>query len=490
MLLTITTTHTPATDLGYLLLKHPDRAQSVELGFGTAHVFYPKSTAERTTCALYVEVDPVGLVRGRSEGQGPLDHFPERGTSYQYVNDRPYVASSFLSVAISSVFGTALSGIAREREILVKEAIPLVAVIAQVRIAKAGETTLAHRLFEPLGYVVEVEQKPNVITGQLRLKGTLCLRDLLRHLTVLLPVLDDDKHYWVDDAEVEKLLRRGEGWLAAHPEKELISFRYLKRQRGLTRRALARLDDEEGQAPDEASEHGDREEHEVEKPLKLQAQRMEAVLEVLRAHDVKTVADLGCGEGKLVKQLLDERRFTRVIGMDVSPRTLERAEKRLDVVSMPVAKKARLALFQGSLLYRDKRLEGLDAAVLVEVIEHLDLDRLPFLEENLFRSIRPRIVVITTPNVEHNARFASLMKGAMRHRDHRFEWTREEFRTWGTRVALSHDYTTRWLAIGEDDPALGPPTQMILFQRKEALSLPTQSPAQNHETLFQLGEGI
>lgn len=481
MLLTITTTHTPATDLGYLLLKHPDRAQSVELGFGTAHIFYPESTAERTTCALYVEVDPVGLVRGRGEGEGPLA---------AYVNDRPYVASSFLSVAISNVFGTALSGIAREREVLVKEAIPLEVVVAQVRITKAGEKTLAHRLFEPLGYVVEVEQKPHGITGELRLRGTLLLRDLLRHLTVLLPVLDDDKHYWVDDAEVEKLLRRGEGWLATHPEKELISFRYLKRMRGLTRRALARLDEEEGQAPDEANEQGDREEHEVEKPLRLQGQRMEAVLEALRAHNVKTVADLGCGEGKLVKLLLDERRFARVIGMDVSPRTLERAEKRLDVISMPVTKKARLSLFQGSLLYRDKRLEGLDAAVLVEVIEHLDLDRLPFLEESVFRSIRPRVVIITTPNVEHNARFVGLAKGAMRHRDHRFEWTREEFRTWGTRVALRHSYTVTWQGIGEDDPLLGPPTQMLIFEQSQALFVPEQAHAAAHEALFQHGEGI
>jgi len=472
MLLTITTTYSPATDLGYLLLKHPDRAQSVELGFGTAHVFFPVATKERATCALYVEVDPIGLVRGHGgESEGPLA---------TYVNDRPYVASSFLSVAIGSVFGTALSGTARERETLVKEAIPLEVVIAQVRIARAGETTLAHRLFEPLGYVVEVDQKSGALTGELTLRGTLCLRDLLRHLTALLPALDDDKHYWVDDAEVEKLLRRGEGWLASHPEKELISHRYLKRLRALTRRALARLDDAEGQAPDEVNEQGDREEHEVEKPLKLQGQRMEAVLEALRARDVKTVADLGCGEGKLVKLLLDERRFTRVIGMDVSPRTLERAEKRLDVACMPTTKKARLSLFQGSLLYRDKRLEAqgqgtdsLDAAVLVEVIEHIDLDRLPFLEENLFRGIRPRIVIITTPNVEHNARFASLAQGAMRHRDHRFEWTREEFRGWGTRVALSHGYTMTWQGIGEEDLELGPPTQMLIFE--QSLAQPSTS---------------
>ena len=486
MLLTITTTHSPATDLGFLLLKHPDRAQSVALGFGTAHVFYPLATAERTTCALYVEVDPVGLVRGTGgESEGPLA---------QYVNDRPYVASSFLSVAISNVFGTALSGIAKEREQLVKEAIPLEAVVAQVRITKAGEVTLAHRLFEPLGYSVEVDQKPGTLTGTLTVRGTVSLRDLLRHLTVLMPVLDDDKHYWVGEAEVEKLLRRGEGWLAAHPEKELISYRYLKRMRGLTRRALARLDDEESQAPDEVTEQGDREEHEVEKPLKLQGQRMEAVLEVLRARDVKTVADLGCGEGKLVKLLLDERRFTQVIGMDVSVRSLERAEKRLDLISMPATKRARLSLFQSSLVYRDKRLtelsKSLDAAVLVEVIEHLDLDRLPFLEENVFRFIRPRIVVITTPNVEHNARFTALAHGTMRHRDHRFEWTREEFRAWGTRVASTHRYAMTWQGIGEDDPQLGPPTQMLIFTREEALFVEPQAFIPHQEGLFKDGEGV
>src|SRR5262245_11106948 len=104
MLLTITTTHSPATDLGYLLHKNPARTHTFDLSFGQAHIFYPEVGEERCTAALLLDIDPVGLVRGR---RGPAG---EGGMLEQYVNDRPYVASSFLSVAISQVFGTAMSG--------------------------------------------------------------------------------------------------------------------------------------------------------------------------------------------------------------------------------------------------------------------------------------------------------------------------------------------------------------------------------------------
>ena len=493
MLLTLSTTYVPARDLGYLLLKHPDRAQSVELGFGTAHVFFPVATDERATCVLYVEVDPLGSVRARP-GEG--DEAALRPA--QHVSERPYVASLLLSVAMSQVFGTALSGIAKEREALVNEAIPLEAVLGQVRIEKAGDTTLAHLLFEPLGYRVEVDQEPGVLTGKLTLRGTLRLRDLLRHLTVLVPVLDDEDDDGLGEAEVDKVFRRGEGWLAAHPEQERISHRYVRRARARQPRALSRLDEEESEAPERESQEADREEQELERPLKLQGLRMEAVLEVLRSHEAKTVADLGCGEGRLVKLLLDERRFTQVVGADVSLHSLERAERRLDLLNMPATKRARLTLLQSSLVYRDKRLlalreapeKGLDAVVLVEAIEHLELDRLPFFEENVFRFLRPRIVVITTPNAEHNVRFTALAHGTMRHRCHRFEWTREELRAWGTRVALSYRYTMTWQGIGEDDAQLGPPTQMLVFEREEGLLSAEEAFIPHREGLFQDGEGV
>ncbi|MGH2560006.1 MAG: 3' terminal RNA ribose 2'-O-methyltransferase Hen1, partial [Thermomicrobiales bacterium] len=138
MLLTITTTHQPATDLGYLLHKNPGRFQSFDLSFGRAHVFYPEATAARCIAALLLDVDPVGLVRRKG---------PDGGMALaQYVNDRPYVASSFLSVAIGDVFGTALGGRSRERPDLVERPLPLRAKLAVVP-CRGGEGLL-RGLFE------------------------------------------------------------------------------------------------------------------------------------------------------------------------------------------------------------------------------------------------------------------------------------------------------------------------------------------------------
>ncbi|MBX7191481.1 MAG: 3' terminal RNA ribose 2'-O-methyltransferase Hen1 [Sandaracinaceae bacterium] len=466
MLLTLTYRGATATDLGFLLHKHPERVHEIALPHGIAHVFFPEASEEVCTAALLVELDPIGLVRDRRGPEG------ESGALSQYVNDRPYAASSFLAVAITRAFGTALSGRSKERAALAESALELEARIPALPCR--GGTELARRLFLPLGYDVTLDEAPLDPafpawgTGPYRaltLRGRVRLSELLAHLVVLVPVLDDDKHYWVGDDEIEKLLRRGEGWLAGHPDKELITSRYLRHQRRLTRRALERLEQEETRDPDEASTAGDREEQSLERAQSLQGLRMRAVLEVLAQHEVTSVADAGCGEGRLVKLLLDEPRHTRVIGMDVSPVSLERADKRLDLLSMPPARRARLSLVQGSLMYRDARLEGLDAIVCVEVIEHLDLDRLPFFEASLFAAARPRVIVITTPNVEHNVRFATLAPGALRHRDHRFEWTRAQFAAWAARVADAHGYLATISLVGPDDPEVGAPTQLAVFVR-------------------------
>src|ERR1700754_4221048 len=216
MLLTISTTHRPATDLGFLLHKHPERVQAFPLPFGTAHVLYPEVGEERCTAALVLDIDPVGLVRRDGQGGFPLA---------EYVNDRPYVASSLLSVALVNVFKTATEG---SRPELAARPIPLEAALPAVR----GSGELVRRLFEPLGYAVEVGEV-GARHVSVRLGATARLAELLTHLYVLLPVLDDFKHYFVDESEVEKLMRRGEGWLPTHPERELIARRYLKHERRL-----------------------------------------------------------------------------------------------------------------------------------------------------------------------------------------------------------------------------------------------------------------
>lgn len=468
MLLTITTTHPPATDLGYLLHKNPGRAQSFQLSFGRAHVAYTEASVDRCTAALLLDVDPVGLVRGRRGPEG------EGGLLMQYVNDRPYVASSFLSVAIADVFGTAMAGRSKERPELAATAIPVEARIAVLG-CRGGEDLL-RRLFEPLGYAITVERhgiEAMPAWGESRyftvtLNATTRIAELLAHLYVLIPVLDDEKHYWVGDAEVEKLLRVGEGWLAAHPERALIAARYLKRRRSLVRDAIARLvTDEEPDAEEAGPAARDAEEGVLERPLSLNEQRQASVLGALRASGAASVVDLGCGEGRLLKLLLDDRQFSRIVGMDVSHRTLESAADRLKLDRLSEKHRERITLIHGSLMYRDRRLEGFEAAAVVEVIEHLDPPRLAAFERVLFEFTRPGTVVLTTPNAEYNIRWPSLPAGRFRHRDHRFEWTRAQFQQWAGSIAARFGYEVRFAPVGPVDIDVGSPTQMAIFARQD-----------------------
>lgn len=463
MLLTISTTHQPATDLGYLLHKNPSRAQTDELPFGRVHVFYPEATPERCTAALLVEVDPVLLSRGTGnrpgEGQ-PLE---------PYVNDRPYAASSFLSVAITRMFRSAVAGTSKDRPELVETAIPLEATIACLPCRGGKELLL--RLFEPLGYVVDAELRdidpafPDWGKSpyfRVTVRRTCRLRDLLTHLYVLVPVLDDDKHYFVGDAEVAKLLRHGEGWLASHPACELITKRYLKNFRSLADAALGQLLRGESDA-DEPVERPvrERDEEALERTIRLDEQRIDTVVATLKAAGAKSVVDLGCGEGKLVRALAKEMAFDRIVGLDVAHRSLERARERL--ADLPERQRARAKLLHGSLFYRDKRIHGFDAAALVEVIEHLDPPRLRAFERVVFELARPGTVIVTTPNAEYNVHFPALAHGKMRHKDHRFEWTRAEFETWARGVAAIHGYDVRFSGIGKNGDLTGPPTQMAIF---------------------------
>jgi 3' terminal RNA ribose 2'-O-methyltransferase Hen1 len=458
MLLTISTTHQPATDLGYLLFKHPDKCQAFNLAFGTAQVFYPEASDTKCTAALVLDINPVDLARGKAGAK--------RQTLAAYVSDRPYAASSFLSVAISQVFRTAMTGRCEQKPDLADTPIPLVAKIPVL--PSRGREGFLRGLFEPLGYQVNVRRLAldeafpdwgNSSYFDVELTHTIKLCDLLSHLHVMIPVLDDDKHYYVNEDEIEKLLRHGEGWLATHPLKEEITSRYLKRQRGLTRDALAQIAIEE--VPEEIP---DRETSEdiIEKPISLNQQRMETVVAVLKANGVQKIVDLGCGEGKLLKLLLKEPTFQEILGMDVTYKSLEFAQERV-LDKLPTHQKGRLQLIQGSLNYRDARIAGYDAATVIEVIEHMELDRLKAFERVLFEFARPKIAIVTTPNIEYNVKFENLPAGKLRHPDHRFEWTRSEFQNWAQLISDRYKYSVDFGSIGNVDPDLGSPTQMAIF---------------------------
>ncbi len=472
MLLSVTSTGAPATDLGFLLHKHPDRVQTFAVPAGQAHVFYPEATEQRCTAVLLLEVDPIGLVRRHRSG--PRTAGPDGFSLAEYVNDRPYAASSMLAVALGKIFRTALSGRCAARPELAARALPLE--ISLPALPCRGGADLAGRLLGPLGWTVRAEPVPldpelpewgDSPYLSVRLTGRLRLADALSQLYVLLPVLDDAKHYWVTDAEVDKLIRAGSGWLAGHPERDLITRRYLAHRNQLVLTAVGRLaevDDTEPEALDNAvpgADAGDT----ARQDRPLARQRRAAVLDVLRESGAGTVADLGCGEGALVALLLQEPAVRRVLGVDVSPRALDRAAQRLHLDTLPDRQRDRVSLLQSSLSYADERLTGLDAAVLMEVIEHIDPPRLAAAEQTVFGYARPGTVVVTTPNAEHNVRFRGLAPGAMRHPDHRFEWTRPQFRAWAGRVAARHGYRVSYRPVGPEDPEVGPPTQLAVLRR-------------------------
>ncbi|GIM97286.1 3' terminal RNA ribose 2'-O-methyltransferase Hen1 [Paractinoplanes toevensis] len=453
MLLTVTTTRPPATDLGYLLVKHPGKVHTFDVPTGTAYVLYPEATEDRCTAALLLDVDPARL-RAQQESF-------ELGA---YVNDRPYAASSLLAGALAKVFRSALRGASKDRPELAAEAIPLEIRVPVLR----GTTELAERLFGPLGWQVTAAPIPfePEIGGDSRyvdltLAGTVRLADALNHLYVLLPVLDDGKHYWVAPDEIEKLLRSGEGWLGGHPEKVLIARRYLAHRKHLAESALSRLDADSAPVEEEA-------ELPVARKVSLAEQRRDAVLAALADADAARVLDLGCGAGALLAALVKDRRFTEIVGTDVSSRALDQAARRLHLDRLPDRQRDRIKIWQSALTYRDDRLRGYDAAVLMEVIEHVDPPRLPALEASVFGHARPRTVIVTTPNAEYNVHYEGLT--GMRHSDHRFEWTRAEFQAWARRVSENHGYRVAFRPVGDEHETTGAPTQLAIFTITEVTS--------------------
>ncbi|MDH6578664.1 3' terminal RNA ribose 2'-O-methyltransferase Hen1 [Kitasatospora sp. MAP5-34] len=503
MFISISTTGTadrPATDLGFLLHKHPDKVQRFSTSHGEAHVFYPEATEAACTAALLLDIDPIALVRrGRGKGRGGSAATGNVASALaQYVNDRPYAASSLLAVALRTVFRTAMKGVCETRPGLAEQPLPLRIVLPAVPANAAGEggpAAMVRQLFEPLGWQVEAEtialdasfpEWGESRYVRLELAATVRLADALQQLYVLLPVLDGSKHYWVAPDEVDKLLDAGEGWLGGHPELALITRRYLARRWSLTRTAMERLelarlaeaDDREPEEIDNAVDDSEEDSAEgvveeavaetgqqaKEKPLSLAVQRRQAILAALGEVGAARVLDLGCGQGELVGALLKDSRVTEVLGVDVSARALAAAARKLRLDRMTERQAARVELVQGALTYTDARLKGYDAAVLSEVIEHLDLPRLPALEYAVFGAARPGAVVVTTPNVEYNVRWETLPAGQVRHADHRFEWDRAQFLAWAERVGRTYGYTVTVRPVGPYDDEVGSPTQLALFR--------------------------
>ncbi len=461
MLLTITYEGTNTQELGYLLHKNPERAQQFVLSYGKAYVFYPEVSDTRTTAALLLDIDPLDLARGKA---GSRD-----GGLFDYVNDRPYASTSFMSTAIVRIFGTAMNGRCDKRQALADTPLKLTACLSSLK--DNGDTELAKELFEPLGYTVTTHRtkldnsfpewgiSPYI---DLTISGTVKLSELLNHIYVLIPVFDKQKHYYIAEDEIQKLLDHGEGWLADHPYKEKITHRYFTARKSYARKALDILLSDE-MVDDDNTDDAENEEKEIRTPLN--AQRMETVKNAVLASGASSVIDLGCGECRLTSLLLNEQQIKKVTACDVSVSELEKAAQRLHLDRMQPYRKNKLTLMQASLTYRDKRFEGYDCACVIEVIEHIEPMRIPAFERAVFEFAAPKTVILTTPNREYNANYEHMEENALRHGDHRFEWTREEFRAWTEHICEKFGYTCEISGIGDIDEKLGTPTQMGVFTK-------------------------
>ncbi|MCI5751890.1 MAG: 3' terminal RNA ribose 2'-O-methyltransferase Hen1 [Oscillospiraceae bacterium] len=460
--MTITYEGHDTQDLGYLLHKNPERAQQFELSYGKAYVFYPEVSDERTTAALLLDIDPLDLARGKV---GSKD-----GGLFDYVNDRPYASTSFMSTAIVRIFGTAMSGRCDKRRELADTPLKLTARLSSLK--DNGDTELAKELFEPLGYTVSTERaglddsfpewgiSPYI---DLTISGTVKLSELLAHIYVLIPVFDRQKHYYISEDEIHKLLDHGEGWLADHPYKEKITRRYFSARKSYARKALDILLSDDITDEDNTENAEAKEEKEAHTPLNTQ--RMEAVKNAVLASGASSVIDLGCGECRLTSLLLNEPQIKQVTACDVSVSVLEKAAQRLHLDRMQPHRRNKLTLMQASLTYRDKRFEGYDCACAVEVIEHIEPMRIPAFERAIFEFAAPRTVIITTPNIEYNANYEHMKENSLRHGDHRFEWTRAEFRQWAEHICGKFGYSCEISGIGDTDEKFGTPTQMGVFTK-------------------------
>jgi 3' terminal RNA ribose 2'-O-methyltransferase Hen1 len=463
--LSIATTRQSATDLGFLLYKHPDRVFRSDASRNSkmsAVGFYPEAADERCEFCLIVEVDPVERVRGASWGAGIA----------QYVEPLPFLASSYMSQALSLCLRSAMNGIvtsknASEEKRLQAAAVekwPLEITVSPLRTSPA----LISRMFEPLGWDVSLHSVPLDIPGMtseearrctdlhtLTIRGEATLQDALTHLYVLLPALDPARHYFYGEDEVQKLLDKSQNWLEQHPARELIVGRYLSKSRELRETALQQIaGDEDETAEDETA---------TSEPGTAHDERHLKIIEIIRNAGDVSVVDLGCGEGKLLSRLAKLPGKLQITGVEPAMRDLEKAQRNL---SRNPGKQVdpRIKLKHGSILYADEQLKGFDIAILSEVIEHIDPDRLDHAERCVFGFMQPRKVVVTTPNASFNAMF-DLEEGQFRHRDHRFEWTESEARTWSDRICRDYGYSCELGGAGGYDPECGHLSHFIVFEK-------------------------
>ncbi|MGG3466792.1 3' terminal RNA ribose 2'-O-methyltransferase Hen1 [Neobacillus pocheonensis] len=435
-----------AEAVSYLLAKNPNNLyERSEKGL-TVRLAYSTFSNDKVQVIIYVKPDPIELVKNS----------PDIYDITHYINDREFAASSIFVSAIRKALGTALNGKPREEYAgWVEHSFEMEMAFGPVATDLRDEEIEA--LFKPIGYQVEIERGKSFIREKssariITIKGKQTVQRALRHVSILMPVMDNYKHYYIDEREIEKLDRYGEGWLNSHPLKSMILKRSLRFQNMISQSRFYEK---------ETKNLGDA------KPTKIRLNelRYEAIVKHVNALSNKaTIVDLGAGEGKLSVLLGFVDGVKEIFSVEPSNKSRLRAMERFEQ-----SKEKRGFLepksITGSLFYLDERLSNKDVIILCEVIEHIDEHRLPKIFETIFKDYRPGVLMVTTPNQEYNIVYE--MDEAMRHGDHRFEWTRAEFKERCEQWSSPFSYQLSFHGIGEEHPFYGHPTQMAIFTREE-----------------------
>ena len=455
--------------LSFLLSKNPqNRYDRIEKGHRVRFTYTVFSDSE-VEAVIFVTPDPVELVKNS----------PDTYEITQYINDREFVVSSIFCAYIRSALGTALNGRPKEDYLdWAKHAFQLT--ISFGPVATDLPDAAIKQLFEPLGYQIEIERGQAAYHFQLKekssarfinLQGTLTVQNALRHLFVLIPVLDNYRHYFIDEREIEKLERYGEGWLADHPLKDLIIKRTL-RFRELIDLVGVNLSqsDNPAQLANLVQSDADKEAITPEPTLKpqpvvrlneLRYQRVIKLVENLPTRE--SIVDFGAGEGKLSVRLGFIPGVKEILAVEPTEKEQLRALKRFSEASHKEDFITPTPIW-GSLFYYDEQLRAKDVMILNEVIEHIAESRLPRVMGTIFGSYKPKVLIVTTPNLEYNTVYQ--MEEKVRHKDHRFEWTRAEFAEWTHTLAGNYPYKVQLEGIGEEVEGYGHPSQIAIFTRQ------------------------
>ncbi|WP_342431763.1 3' terminal RNA ribose 2'-O-methyltransferase Hen1 [Neobacillus sp. FSL H8-0543] len=446
MQLSLTVRGTGAETVSYLIAKNPTNLyERNEKGF-KVRLVYPTFTNDEAEFLIYVQPDPIDLARNSAE----------KYDITSYINDREFAVSSIFVSAIRKALGTALNG-KPDEEYTEWVDHPFVMELNFGPVATDLNDREIEDLFKPIGYKVTIESGVSTFREKssakfITITGEQTVQNALKHISTLIPVIDNYKHYFIDEREVEKLDRYGDDWLESHPAKLLILKRALRYQSLIVKSKFYHR---------EQSTKGI-----VEQPkVRLNEQRYDAIVNYIKGlPNRETIVDLGAGEGKLSVQFGFIDGVKEILSIEPSSKSRVKAIKRFQEEN-DKERYIEPKSLAGSLYYFDERLQNKDIIVLCEVIEHIDEHRLPNIFKTIVNDYRPRILIVTTPNQEYNVVYE--MDDEMRHDDHRFEWTRAEFREKCEQWTKDSSYQVSFQGIGEEIESYGQPTQMAIFRREE-----------------------